>query len=222
MAKAPRPGSVKTRLCPPLTPRRAARLQRAFLLDTFHRLRAVLRATVVVAFWPPSARAYFARACPGAVLVPQRGRDLGARMIAVLHRLLRRGFTAVVLLGSDVPTVPTAYLRRATALVLDPRTDVVLGPARDGGYYLVGMRTLHRGIFERIPWSTAGVFAATMERAARDRLRVARLPRWADVDTVDDLRRLRRSLAQGERLLAPRTARALLGAKPAQGTGSRP
>lgn len=209
MAKAPRPGAVKTRLCPPLSSRQAARLQRAFLLDTLDRVRAV--ATPVAAFAPVSERRYFERTFPGLVLVPQRHGDLGRRVAATLGRLLGRGFRAVLVLGADAPTVPVTFLRRAIRLVLHPRIDVVVGPAEDGGYYLIGMRAVHRALFESIPWSTARVFAETVRRAEAARLRVARLPRWYDIDTPRDLRRLTTSLARGGRHCAPRTARLLLG-----------
>jgi hypothetical protein len=208
MAKAPRPGAVKTRLCPPLTAAQSAALARCFLRDTIDSVRRLCRAQPVIAYAPTRERALFERLAPGLALVPQRGHDLGARMRSVLRALLTRGHPAAIVIGTDTPTLPTARLQRGVDLVASGRVDVVLGPAADGGYYLVGVRADHPGLFEGIAWSTPAVLDTTLRRARAGGLRTACLPTWRDIDTPDDLSRLRAELAR-TRYTAPATRRLL-------------
>ncbi len=190
MAKAPRPGQVKTRLCPPLSPPEAAELYRCFLLDKIAQVRAIHGATGVLAFTPDMDRRMFEDLAPGVPLVAQRGDDLGSRLLNTLDDLLRDGYVAALAVDSDTPTLPATFLRQAVDLVVTPDVDVVLGPTEDGGYYLIGMRTANASLFTAMPWSTAEVFPETMRRSEEARLRVACLPSWFDVDTGDDLARL--------------------------------
>jgi hypothetical protein len=208
MAKAPRPGAVKTRLCPPLTPRRAAALGRCFLLDRIAQVRRLARAVPVLGYAPARQGSLFRRLAPDFALVPQRGPDLGARLASVLETLLDRGHAAALAIDADTPTLPTRTLQRAVDLAASGEADVVLGPAEDGGYYLIGVRALHRGLFTGIPWSSPGVLAATLARARAARLRSVCLPAWFDVDTPGDLARLRAALARRP-AAAPATARFL-------------
>ncbi len=205
MAKAPRAGVVKTRLCPPLSADEAAGLYRCFLLDTIDRIRALEGTTVAIAYAPPEDRAFFEEAGPELILVPQRGSDLGTRLANVFDQLFGRGFGAVLAMGADTPTLPGEFLRRGLDALADPRLDVALGPTEDGGYYLIGLRAPRPDLFEGIPWSTSRVFDETMRRARAATLNVAVLPRWYDVDTADDLRRLRASLPGPAGADAPRT-----------------
>ena len=206
MAKAPRPGAVKTRLCPPLTPGEAAELGRCFLRDKIAQVRGLVGATPVLAYAPARERAVFKRLAPDFALIPQRGEDLGARLVSVLASLLGRGHPAALAIDSDTPTLPTRLLQRAVDLAASGEADVVLGPSEDGGYYLVGLRTVHRELFDGIPWSTPGVLDATLARACATGLRSVCLPPWFDVDTPDDLTRLRRALAETPHA-APATAK---------------
>ena len=97
---------------------------------------------------------------------------------------------AAIAVDSDSPTLPMAYVREAAAVLGEDRADVVLGPCEDGGYYLIGTRQPHPGLFEGILWSTAQVLGMTLEKARVLDLRVHLLPSWFDVDTERDLRRL--------------------------------
>jgi rSAM/selenodomain-associated transferase 1 len=198
MAKAPRAGTVKTRLCPPLSPTDTAALYRCFLLDTLEETRSVADVTTAVAYTPADARASFEATCPGIVLVPQRGEDLGARLSSAFEELFGLGFGAVIAIGADTPTLPGAYLRSALHLIENPGVDLVLGPSEDGGYYLIGLRALYRQLFEDIPWSTDRVLAETLRRAKHARLAAACLPMWWDIDTSDDLNRLEAELVGGD------------------------
>lgn len=194
MAKAPQAGTVKTRLCPPLSPTEAAELSRCFLLDALDRLRALKGVDLVLAYTPSDGRAFFAEAAPDFALQPQPEGDLGHRMAGCFEQLLAQGYTEIVLTGSDLPTLPTAYLQQAVHLLSDPHLDVVLGPSEDGGYYLIGMCRLHKELFHAMPWSTDQVFAKTLQRARNKGLQVACVPSWFDIDTVADLKRLRAAL----------------------------
>lgn len=191
MAKAPAPGEVKTRLCPPLTPDQAASLARCFLEDRVEQLRAIEVGEAIVAF-TPAAREAELRAWlgPGVRLVPQTGTDLGARLDRVLTDLLAEGYAGAVAVDADSPTLPTAFLHRACAHLLAGAAEVVVGPTEDGGYYLIGLSTPASALFREMPWSTAAVFDETVARARRLGLRLGILPRWFDVDRGVDLARL--------------------------------
>lgn len=195
MAKAPRAGEVKTRLCPPLTGEEAAELYRSFLLDKIEQVRSLEGTSRAIAYTPEDSRAFFEEVAPDFVLMPQRGRDLGRRLAAVFAQLFDEGYAAAVLIDSDTPTLPREFLARALDLVAAPSSDVVLGPSEDGGYYLIGLRAARPQLFEDMAWSTPRVLPETTRRAQALGLRVAWLPPWFDVDTKEDLERLRASVA---------------------------
>jgi rSAM/selenodomain-associated transferase 1 len=190
-AKAPIPGTVKTRLIPPLTPVQAARLHAAFVEDTLR--RAAPLAVIRVLAYAPQPIDPFLRACAlrqGARTLAQGSGDLGARMKRVAGRLLKR-YPKVVIIGTDSPTMPVAFIEQALRKL--DRADLVFGPSEDGGYYLVGQRRLYPEIFEGIRWGGADVLAATLDRIPH--VRVAMLPPWYDVDRPNDLARLGMELA---------------------------
>jgi len=197
MAKAPRPGAVKTRLCPPLHAREAAALYRCFLLDKIVAVRMLVGAQPVIAYTPDEAQAEFAALAPDFTLVPQRGPDLGARLHAILAGLLAAGHPGAIAVDSDTPTLPREFLQQAIDCLSRPGPDVVLGPTEDGGYYLIGVRAAHRALFDGVPWSTSDVLEVTLRRAAATGLQAVCMPAWFDVDTPDDLQRLRTVLDGG-------------------------
>ena len=194
-AKAPIAGQVKTRLCPPLTYEQAAELFRCFLLDTVERMCSLATVQVFLAISPadsePLFRQLFRQLIPCPVrYLPQRGDSLGAREINMLTDMLDAGFSQVVIIGSDIPTLPVAYIHEAFARLEDVECHAVFGPSTDGGYYLVGAREVHRPLFENIAWSTPQVLEQTLEQARLHRLAVELIPSWYDVDTVADLQQL--------------------------------
>lgn len=211
MAKAPRVGEVKTRLCPPLSPPEAERLYRCFLLDKIEQVQTLRGATPAIAYTPPAGRAFFEAWAPGFLLVPQGGADLGSRLADSFEQLFARGYAGALAIDTDTPTLPTPFLQQALDLIARPEVDLVLGPSEDGGYYLMGLRTLHPELFEDIPWSTERVGAETVRRAEAKGLRVARLPSWFDVDRPGDLDRLKAALAGAEGTLPRHTRQFLLG-----------
>lgn len=197
-AKAPIVGQVKTRLCPPLSLAEAAELYHCFLLDTVTRAISLPQAQVYLAFTPPDGEG---EALLRALLpyplhyMPQRGDSLGEREANVFTDVLQAGFSRVVLIGGDIPTLPRAHLQEAFSLLADAQHDVVLGPSTDGGYYLIGARACHPELFENITWSTSAVLAETRAQARRAGLRVVQVPAWYDVDSEEDMIQLVKELA---------------------------
>jgi hypothetical protein len=197
MSRAPRAGAAKTRLVPPLTPAEAAALSACFLRDTAANVsvaaasaavRAAGGAECVCVFTPADAAAELATLLPDACrLLAQRGADLTARLRHATEDLLRAGYASLCLLNADSPTLPRAALTAAVVELARPSDRVVLGPARDGGYYLVGLKRAHARLFADIEWSTPRVLAQTRARAAELRLEVSLLPEWYDVDAAASL-----------------------------------
>lgn len=192
-AKYWRPGKVKTRLSSALGPAAAAGVYREFIVSLLHRFQhRADRRTVV---FSPSHRAaeFAAVAEPSWRTTPQTSGDLGARMQSFFETELGQGARRVVLIGSDSPDLPQDFVDQAFA-ALDG-SQVVLGPAEDGGYYLIGLAHDVPPIFSEIAWSTPDVWPQTIARLEQRRVRYATLPVWYDVDEIDDLRRLHRRLA---------------------------
>ena len=191
MAKAPIPGTVKTRLAPPLTLEQAAEFYRALLLDQLEHLTALRSVDLYVAYTPGDAAALIESVTPAAYrCFPQRGDDLGERMTYVFAALWRRGHRNVVLIGSDLPPVPLETLYGAFAQLSGDPSRVVLGPSRDGGYYLVGMNQPAPQIFSGMTWSHERVLAETTEKLIDLGIDFRLLPEWFDIDTVGDIARL--------------------------------
>jgi rSAM/selenodomain-associated transferase 1 len=206
MAKVPGLAPVKSRLHPALTADGATGLYRCFLLDRLDALGAVEGIAPFIAYTPPEGRGALADLAPPAFhLVPQRGEDLGARLANLLGELVALGHPGAMAIDSDSPTLPMAYVAEAATILEAGAADVALGPCDDGGYYLVGVRSPQPGLFAGIPWSTQRVLAETLARARASRLRVHLLPPWFDVDTEEDLRRLRGEML-GAASAPPRTS----------------
>jgi hypothetical protein len=198
MAKAPRVGEAKTRLVPPLSAADAAALSACFIRDAAANIEAAARQAAIdgyIAFAPAGAEAEFRPLlAPGTRLLPSRRPGLAASLYDAAADLLGAGYGAVCLVNSDSPTLPTAILLAAVEALLPAGERLVLGPAEDGGYYLIGLRRAHRRLFEDIAWSTPQVFGQTEERARELGLAVTRLPMWYDVDDRSTLQRLRAEL----------------------------
>jgi rSAM/selenodomain-associated transferase 1 len=187
-AKEPRVGEVKTRLAAESSPAWAAEVAAAFLYDLVERLSGV-PARRVLAFAPAESGAYFADVARGRFQVKaQTSGNLGDRLAAFFRDEFAAGAEAVVVLGTDSPTVPPAHVEQAFALLR--QADVVLGPATDGGYYLIGAAREPPPIFAGIAWGTAGVLAETVARLRESGRRLALLPPWYDVDTRTDWKML--------------------------------
>jgi rSAM/selenodomain-associated transferase 1 len=199
IAKEPVPGAVKTRLAARLGVGGAARAAAAMLADTVAGM-AEVDAEPWVCFAPPEARTRMARLAPGFGLLAQVEGDLGDRLAGCLAALVGGGADQVVIVGADTPQVPRATYEAAFALL--DEVDVVLGPARDGGYYLVGAKAALPELFVGVPMGTDAVLRETMQRAVRRRLRVGTVPTLRDLDRLEDLQA---ALAAGELDASPRT-----------------
>ena len=206
MAKAPQPGRCKTRLAPLLGADRAAALSIAFLRDITENLREAAQLVPIAPFvaYAPGGHAHLFDGilAPGTdlILADGSGREadgvdgFGRCLLHAIDGLFATGFSAACVLNSDSPTLPTAFLRRAAALLQMPGDRVVLGPAEDGGYYLLGMKRAHARLFADIEWSTERVAEQTRARARDAGIPLLELGAWYDVDDEDALNRLRAEL----------------------------
>ncbi len=200
MAKVPRSGYVKTRLVPPLTHEQATLLSQCFLRDVAASIARAAdahpgRIHGLAVYLPQGEERAFDGLLPqGFRLLLQRGEDLGERLFHASEDLLSAGFHSVCLVNADSPTLPTSLLRDAVLALQAPGDRVVLGPATDGGYYLIGLKRAHGRLFQGISWSTPEVFAQTLERARELQLEAHLLPEWYDVDDQQSLRLLCREL----------------------------
>lgn len=192
LAKWPRPGQVKSRLAAETSPEWACRVADAFLRDTVERL-ALISARRILAYAPREAVHDFSRlAGERFALVPQAAGDLGQRMSAFFSAVLQGGANSAVLVGADSPTLPLERIEQAFRKL--EHADLVLGPATDGGYYLIGVARRLPPIFDGITWGGPRVLAQTVARL-ESQTTLALLPPWYDVDTLADWRMLQGHLA---------------------------
>ena len=203
MAKAPIEGTVKTRLIhsawqAPWTAAEVTELYQAFLRDTIATMEEVWRdretLSLVLCYTPEGAEETLESFWEGGILLPQGPGDLGARLTDCFETLREAGFERVVVIGADCPTLPPAFLQQAFDQILDDRT-VVLGPTRDGGFYLLAAARLPEGALSDLPWSTDRLLAQTIQRLEEAGSICATLPLLEDVDTPEDLSRLEAQLA---------------------------
>lgn len=200
MAKAPFPGEAKTRLATALGAAVAADIHRAFLDVSTRKARGTLGSGDVVAFMCPDERhgAALRDEQPGVVIWAQERPGLMAGISQAFQRAAALGAGSVVVTETDSPNLPAGHLAAAFEALERPGSGIVLGPCMDGGYYLVGARELGdvtaRDLFEGEQYDGATICQRTAERARQLGLWVEFAPEWYDVDTLDDLRRLRSDL----------------------------
>lgn len=207
MAKAPIAGAVKTRLVPFLSAEQAAELARALLLDQLEHLCALDSADLYLAFSPARETALMRRlAPPRFALFPQSEGDLGARMQNIFTRLFARGHRAVVLIGADLAPVPLEYFTDAFTYLDREKSPfhpplskakrggfagaqdrAVLGPSRDGGYYLIGLNRPSPELFTAMTWSHDRVLAQTLVKLRALGMATLQLQQWFDIDRPEDL-----------------------------------
>lgn len=212
-AKAPLPGSVKTRLAPHISPDEAALLHEAFVFDTVDRLAGQDLADVWLACSPGKDHPFFKSLCNsfGLKAFDQSGGSLGQRMEAGINLLCSKGYEKVIVLGSDSPSLSLEIIDEAFELM--DKQKIVLGPSLDGGYYLLGVCSYPPDIFSGINWGSSSVFSETVERLGRERLKYSLLPYWYDVDTIQELRFLSIQLSTSPREFCRATRKALHGLK---------
>ncbi|WP_421991776.1 TIGR04282 family arsenosugar biosynthesis glycosyltransferase [Roseococcus sp.] len=184
ICKTPAPGKSKTRLSPPLRPEECAAISACFIQDLARTIGALDPATAAgyAVYTPEGSEAELRRLLPsGFGLTLQGEGDLGARLHKGIADLLEEGHSGAILVNSDSPTLPPAILQAAVDATAGGDR-VVLCPAVDGGYTLIGLSVAHRRLFEDIPWSTEVVFRLTLERATELGLPVVILDPWYDID----------------------------------------
>lgn len=186
-ARAPLPGRVKTRLIPHVGAERAAEIYQDLLAKTLH--TALHSGFVAVQLWIAGDRRHpcFHKIAAGTALeiYQQQGADLGDRMYHAFARALK-GYHAAILIGSDCPLLTAGDLKQARRSLR--KNDIVLGPARDGGYYLIGLRKNSRTLFRDVGWGQASVFRETKARIKALDWRLSLLTERWDVDDLESLR----------------------------------
>lgn len=188
--KHPEPGEVKTRLAESIGSEKTAQLYRCFILDLLAKLRSV-RLPFRICVYPEQKREMLMRWLGREYEYnPQRGVDLGERMAAAFHDAFSGGHRRVILMGSDFPDLPQTFLEEALGAL--NTHDAVIGPAMDGGYYLIGFRkeTFFPQVFVGMDWGTEGVFRQTLSILKAHTTQVYVLPVWNDIDTIEDLKQL--------------------------------
>ena len=199
ICKAPQPGRAKTRLATAIGAIAASELSACFLRDVAAAIEAVpetfgRRGHGVYA---PAGVEHIMRELlpPTFGLLLQVGDDLGDVLFGATRDLLIDGHDCVLLVNGDSPTLPARFLEQAIETLREPGDRMVLGPASDGGYYLIGLKRPHRHLFTQIAWGTETVARSTCERAAEIGLATALLPEWYDIDDIETLGWLKDELA---------------------------
>ncbi len=187
-AKYPEPHKVKTRLGAQIGHTLAADLYRIFIEQTIALAAACSADRIFIAYEPKEHASEFQKILPvGVATFPQDGIDLGKRLLNAFQWTFSQGASRVVIIGSDSPTLPPQFIGSAFDSL--QYSDIVIGPAVDGGYYLIGSKTAHPQLFENIEWSSTSVLEKTLERASELRLTYSLLSKWYDVDEIESLRR---------------------------------
>ncbi len=197
MAKRPQAGNTKTRLCPPYTLEQAAELYTQFLADAIALARSLPNVIPAIAYSPDNDEtlAWFGEFAPNCLLIPQRGETLGDRLDYVLSEALNTEiFGKAAAMCSDSPALPPDLVQKGFTELDNPEIDATLGPCDDGGYYLIGWKRPHPRMVREVTMSTENVFADTLKIAQEDGVRVKVLDEYFDVDTGDDLERVRQAL----------------------------
>lgn len=203
--KAPEPGKVKTRLCPPLSPEQAAQLYISLAQDTWNSANRVSGVEVLAAYEPGDTanNLHWLAAGNPVSHFRQKGRDLGERLIHAFETAFHKGARKVIVIGSDAPLLSREIMEQAF-FDLD-RNELILGPAKDGGYYLMGLKKPELDLFRDIPWSTDKVFEETMRRAEKLKLKTGLLPKLSDIDVFSDILNLTQEIKSRPSGLCPNT-----------------
>jgi rSAM/selenodomain-associated transferase 1 len=198
MCKTPAPGKSKTRLSPPLQPEECASISACFIRDLSRTIATLMvdgGITGYAVYTPVGSEKTLQRLLPaGFRLLLQVEGDFGVRLFRATCDLLDAGHAGAILVNSDSPTLPAPILRAAVDATR-AGDHVVLSPAIDGGYTLIGLSRAHARVFEDIIWSTESVYARTLDRAREIGLPVVNVPPWYDVDDAASLRLLQEELA---------------------------
>lgn len=191
-AKEPVKGKVKTRLNDYLSKEECFNLYKAFLKDTIELTKKIRCKDKILAYDSDKYPDYLKKIAPDFIFYKQNGKDLGMRMHNALKFVIRDNSSKVVIIGSDLPTLPASSIKKAFDLL--NRADLVLGPSLDGGYYLIGLKSPCIGLFKGITWSSAMVFQETINRTKKLKKSIAFLDKRYDIDDIESLFRLQSDL----------------------------
>lgn len=198
-AKAPVAGMAKTRLQPHIPPGNSARLQEALIKDSISKMDQVDKVEKFIYFYPAEQIEMFEKLTGNLPfhLVRQNGADLGEKMENAFKHLFEQGFLKVVITGVDSPTLPLEYITEAFTKL--DRSELVIGPAEDGGYYLIGIKGKVLPLFSGVEWGSGNVLSQTEKLIKKHNIKPTLLPLHYDVDTIDDLRFLKTQLKRMSR-----------------------
>ena len=192
-ARDPVEGKVKTRLTPFLSQKLTLELYTRFLNDSIQKICKLGSTDRFIGVFPSDSSGYFSRVHvePSLEIFIQEGEDLGEKMFNAFQARFDEGYEHVVIIGSDSPSLPVAYIEKA----LNSDKDITIGPSTDGGYYLIGMYRKPVDIFtDGIEWGSEKVLAQTLERVKKSASSLELLPPWYDVDRAEDLKFLKTHL----------------------------
>lgn len=190
--KAPVPGTVKTRLQADLPVDEVVKIYKSFVREITSgcsRLKGIDR---FLGCAPAKDDPFLLEIADKYKMVSfnQRGDDLGEKIVNAFRDIFKKGYSRVILIGSDSPTIPKEFIRRAFRLL--EKTEFVVGPCCDGGMYLIGAKnSINPRIFQKVPWDTADVLNLTMSNLFRLKIPFSLLPFWYDIDNIDDLKFLK-------------------------------
>lgn len=185
IAKYPEKETVKTRLKGLIPDEKRLELYTVLLEQTVRKLKAIPGVDTFIAYAPRNSEDYFIRFGVNLIALPEG--DLGERMFFAFEKILSSGYKKVSLVGADIPALSAAIIQKSFELLSDK--DIVYGPAKDGGYYLVGMSKLVKEIFENVPWSSDSTLKKSLEQAERHGYSVAFTETLSDIDTIEDVKR---------------------------------
>ncbi|MDQ3749750.1 MAG: TIGR04282 family arsenosugar biosynthesis glycosyltransferase [Acidobacteriota bacterium] len=202
MAKVPIVGTVKTRLRPFLSAEQSATLAECFLRDTVGKAKS-LPNELIIAYTPvEKLDVLLAILSNEQIFIEQKGVNLGDKMFHAFEFAFVQNSDAVVMIGTDSPTFPAQFITQAFEMLSE--TDAVLGETTDGGFYLIGLQKLEKEIFEAVEWSSPKTFNQMVQNIENLGWKLSLLPNWYDVDTPDDLKRLKKDLSKNPSI-APKT-----------------
>jgi rSAM/selenodomain-associated transferase 1 len=199
MTRIPISGRTKTRLMKMLTGEECAEIHRCFLMDIFNTFKHLKDdIDIFITYTPDNLFHLIEYMVPEyASCFPQKGDNLGTKMMNAIAELLEKKYDKVVLMGSDVPDIQPEDIKNAFELL--DENDIVLGPTFDGGYYLVGMKRMHREIFDdNFKWGNKSVFQGTVDIANKCGLKVGLVAKYRDIDTAEDLINFKERIDNGE------------------------
>ncbi|MFU8794487.1 MAG: TIGR04282 family arsenosugar biosynthesis glycosyltransferase [Dethiobacteria bacterium] len=210
-AKAPLSGEAKTRLSPPLTAIEAATLAETFLLDTLEMVGTIkLNTDIIIYYTPITAANYFTHLIPGSwQMKPQQGRSLKMKITNAFRIEIGNSYQPVIIIGTDSPTLPPQYLTEAFKII--SKVDLVIGPALDGGFYLIGMNKFYPELLKPVTLSKPESCEKLVESAVRMELTFKMLPAWYDIDRFEDFKHINNQISDKYGFAAPRTKTLLAG-----------